>query len=318
MDAINRKLLWELHDNCRASYQTLSKVLGISANAVKKRVAKLLESGVIYSYTITLSLDILNSEVLYGLIYTDGEERAQDFINQIGANPMVHVVGSIASLSGGAYIISAQYIGSQGLAELARFFRTLNHVLDVELFPLLIPKDHTDLQAVPIQSTRTEGEFTKTELKVLQCLIEDVRMSISDIATRTGLTARRVGRTIQQLMNRGVMFSVRWNLSAGGLDVIIIRIKVDELQKSIMDVAEWLRSKFPDSFWLPYISAKEPLVFAIFVVQNMQVAEQIARTIKNAPFVKSIAVSVQFSETKFPWLGELKLREMIQNAGLTD
>ncbi|MFX0168978.1 MAG: winged helix-turn-helix transcriptional regulator [Candidatus Hodarchaeota archaeon] len=318
MDTIDRKLLWELHENCRASYKTLSSVLGISANAVKKRVAKLIDTGVIFNYTIMFSLDMLSSEVLYGLVHTDGEEKAQDFINQLGANPMIHVVGSIASLTGGAYIISAQYIGAPGLLELGRFIRTLDHVSEVELFPLLIPQDHADAQAFPIRSTRREGEFTKTELKVLQCLLEDARMSISDIANLTGLTARRVGRTIQQLMNRGVMFSVRWNLSAGGLDVVIIRIRVDELQKSISEVSGWLRSEFPDEFWLPYISADEPLVFAIFVVQNMQIAEKIARTIKEAPFVKSIAVSVQFSETKFPWLGELKIREMIHNAGLTD
>jgi len=317
MDAIDRKLLWELHENCRTSYNTLSKVLGISANGVKKRVAKLIDTGVIYNYTIALSIDALNAEVLYGLIYTDGEEHAQDFINQIGAHPMIHVVGTIASLTGGAYIISAQYIGTHGLAELGHFLRTHDHVSDVELYPLLIPKDHADLQAFPTRTLRTEGEFTKLELKVMQCLLDDARMSISTIASLTGLTARRVGRIIQQLMNRGLMFSVRWNLSAGGLDVVIIRIRVDERQKSIKEVSEWLRSKFPDEFWLPYISAKEPFIFAIFVVQNMQIAETIAHTIKDAPFVKSIAVSVQFSETKFPWLGKLKIQEMIHNAGLT-
>jgi DNA-binding Lrp family transcriptional regulator len=318
MDALDRKLLWELHENCRASYQTLSSVLGISANAVKKRVAKLIETGVIYNYTVMLSLDMLRSEVLYGLIYTDGEERAQGFINQVGANPMIHVVGSIASLSGGAYVISAQYIGSQELAKLGRFIRTLSHVSKVELFPLLIPKDHADLQAIPIRSKRIGGDFSKTELKVLKCLVDDARMPISDIANLTGLTARRVGRTIQQLMDHGVMFSVRWNLSAGGLDVVMIRIRVDEKQKSISEVAEWLRSEFPDEFWLPYISAENPLVFAIFVVQNMQIAEKIARVIKEASFVKSTAVSVQFSETKFPWLGEIKIKEMIKEAGLSD
>ena len=50
----------------------------------------------------------------------------------------------------------------------------------------------------------------------------------------------------------------------------------------------------------------------------MQIAERIARVIKEAPFVKSIAVSVQFSETKFPWLGEIKIKEMIKEAGLSD
>ncbi|MHA2428248.1 MAG: hypothetical protein ACXADB_09520, partial [Candidatus Hermodarchaeia archaeon] len=101
-----------------------------------------------------------------------------------------------------------------------------------------------------------------------------------------------------------------------GLDVVMIRIQIDEKQKSINEVAEWLRSEFPDEFWLPYISAEEPLVFALFVVRNMQIAEKISRAIKEVPFVKSIAVSVQFSETKFPWLGEIKIKEMIKDAGI--
>jgi hypothetical protein len=96
----------------------------------------------------------------------------------------------------------------------------------------------------------------------------------------------------------------------------MIRIQIDEKQKSINEVAEWLRSEFPDEFWLPYISAEEPLVFALFVVRNMQIAEKISRAIKEVPFVKSIAVSVQFSETKFPWLGEIKIKEMIKDAGI--
>ncbi len=316
MDPIDKKILWELHENCRVSYQTLSEICGISANAVKKRVAKLIESGIIYNFSIMLSLEMLDSEVLYGLIYTDGYENETEFINLVGSNPMIHVVGSIASAGGGAYNFFAQYIGSQGLAELGRFVRTLEHVKKTELFPLIIPKDHKGMQAVPTRRKTPGGEFSRTELKVLQWLVKDPRMSISDLANRTKLTARRVGRTIQQLVDRGVMFSVRWNLSAGGYDLIMIRIHIDEKQKSVTEIADWARSQFPDHFWLSYISAESPTVFLSFVVENMQVAERIARTIKQASFVKSTIVSVRFSETKFPWLGYEKILEMLRNAEL--
>jgi DNA-binding Lrp family transcriptional regulator len=318
MDPMDKKLLWELHENCRVSYQALSDILGISANAVKKRVAKLIETGVIHNFSIMLSLEYLNSEVLYGLVYTDGYENEHEFINNLGSSPMVHVVGSIASGSGGAYNFFAQYIGSQGLSELGRFVRTLEHVSRTELFPLLIPKDHRGVQALPMRGKGVGGPFSKTELKVLRWLVDDPRMSISDIASRTGLTARRVGRTIEELMDKGVMFSVRWNLSAGGYDQIMIRIFIDEKKLAVTEVAEWVRERFPNQFWLPYISADEPIVFLSFVVENMQDAQHIAQTLKNADFVKSTVVSVRFTETKFPWMGYTMIVDMIREAGLYD
>lgn len=316
MDPLDKKILWELHENCRVSYQTLSNILGISANAVKKRVAKLIDTGVIHSFTALLSFERMNSEALIGLVYTDGYEKETHFIQELGNNPMVHVVGTIASGSGGAYNFTAQYIGAQGLAELGRHVRTLDHVTDTELFPLLMPKDHILSKALPVHRKKISGDFSNAELKVLRWLIDDPRMSISDVANNTGLTARRVGRTIQQLMDKGVMFSVRWNLSAGGYDLISIRTRIDEKKKSINEATEWVRSKFPEEFWMNYISADSPLVFFSFVVLNMRVAERIGRAIKEADFVKSTIISVQFSETKFPWLGTLKLREMIKEANL--
>ncbi len=315
MDPIDKRILWELHENCRVSYQTLSDIFGISANAVKKRVAKLIDTGVIYNFSAMLTLEFLNSEVLYGLVYTDGYEDEDDFIQNLGNNPMIHVVGSIASSGGGAYNFFAQYIGSKGLSELGRFIRTRDHVTKTELFPLLIPKDHRGVQPIPIRGKKEPGPFSRIELKILRWLVEDPRMSISDVAHHTGLTARRVGRTIQQLMDKGVMFSVRWNLSAGGYDLIMIRVLVDEKKKPVTEVAEWVRKEFPNEFWLPYVSADEPMIFLSFVVENMQDAQRIAKTLKKANFVKSTVVSVRFSETKFPWFGNLKLIELIKKAG---
>jgi DNA-binding Lrp family transcriptional regulator len=318
MDPMDKKLLWELHENCRVSYQNLSNILGISANAVKKRVAKLIDSGVIYNFSVMLSLDYLNSEVLYGLVYTDGFEDEDGFIQQLGSSPMVHVVGSIASGGGGAYNFFAQYIGSQGLSELGRFVRTLDNVTRTELFPLLIPKDHRGVQALPIRGKEGGGVFSRTELKVLRWLAEDPRMAISDVASRAGLTARRVGRTIQQLIDKGVLFSVRWNLSAGGYDQIMVRTSIDEKKRAVTEVAEWVRDRFPEQFWLPYISADEPIVFLSFVVKNMQDAKEIAQTLKQAEFVKSTVVSVRFSESKFPWMGHTMIKDMVREAGLYD
>jgi DNA-binding Lrp family transcriptional regulator len=317
LDPFDKKILWELHHNCRISYQNLSRKLGISANAVKKRVKKLSDIGVIDSFTVILSPAMIGAEVLYAFVYTDGSENEKEFITTIGNNPLVFNVGFAVSGVGRVYNVYAQYTSSQDLSEIGRFLRQLHGVTQVEVHPLLPTADTKTKHIPPSGEISAINEFSKLHLRVLSVLVDDARIPISEIAARTNLTARRVRKIIQELLESGaVMFSVRWNLSAGGYDQFIIRIELDEKTINSLNLAVWLEEQFPREFWVVYHSASAPIVFATFVVLNLQEAEQISRRIKQTPFVKSTTLLVRFSETKFPWLGEIKLKELLKQEDL--
>ena len=61
VDLVDKQLLIELGGNCRLSYQTLARYLGLTVNAVKKRINKLVDTGVIDHFAI-----MINSGLRFG------------------------------------------------------------------------------------------------------------------------------------------------------------------------------------------------------------------------------------------------------------
>ena len=140
-------------------------------------------------------------------------------------------------------------------------------------------------------------------------------MSIVDIAESVGMTARRVRRTITELQEGGgINFAIFWNLGKGGLNEVLLRIEWDEKNTSHESVIDWLRKEYPLEFWTPFISATSPIVFARFVVEDLETIESIARAVKRAPFVKSLSALVFYSNNLFPWPGVTELRSLLDSA----
>ncbi|MHA2396527.1 MAG: Lrp/AsnC family transcriptional regulator, partial [Candidatus Thorarchaeota archaeon] len=174
MDELDRNILTDLERNCRISYQELSRKYGISANAIRRRILNLEESGVISGYSITLAPAMTGTDSLFGLLSTDGSQDEVEMVDAIGVSK--HVLAA-AAYSDGVYALVAEYNGPEELQELGTFLRTLDSVENAEL--------HTF-----IRSWGSEMKLTKTHLRVLEPLLVDPRLPVVDIAQKTGLTAR--------------------------------------------------------------------------------------------------------------------------------
>ena len=61
LDQIDKALWQELYRNCRQSYQYLADKLGITPNAVRKRIEKLMESGVIVEWILSFTPAMIDS-----------------------------------------------------------------------------------------------------------------------------------------------------------------------------------------------------------------------------------------------------------------
>ncbi|MHA1480776.1 MAG: Lrp/AsnC family transcriptional regulator, partial [Candidatus Thorarchaeota archaeon] len=86
---MDKTIIQELREICRVSFETLARQCGITANAVKRRVNKLVEVGVIEKFVINLSLEMMNGQYLIGMVTTDGTEAEDEFIDLVGNYPMV-------------------------------------------------------------------------------------------------------------------------------------------------------------------------------------------------------------------------------------
>ncbi|MFW9795556.1 MAG: winged helix-turn-helix transcriptional regulator [Candidatus Thorarchaeota archaeon] len=304
MDSIDKKILLALDENCRLSYQSLAEQLGLTATAIKKRMDRLNETGVIEECSIILRPAMMDSDYLIALLHTDGSENEETFIEQIGSNLMVVQVGQLVTSVGRLYFLHCEYEGAEGLQNLGTFLRTMDSVTDIELHTILTSRGE-------------KFEIKKLHLRVLKYLLEDARMQVSEISERTGLTSRRVSRAIQEMQDSTAFwFAVRWNLSLGKNTEFYLKIKYDEQASRMDEIDGWLRDRFPNAYWFSFYSAMEPVLFAKFVTDHFREAEQMSRIAKSAPFSKSVDVLLSYPVKKFPRLGRIKIEEMIQEAGI--
>ncbi len=321
LDLIDKGIFYALDGNCRTSYETLARQFNISANAIKKRVTKLRDSGVLKAFSVWLSLSMIDAEMIVAFINTDGSQDDELLINTIGNNPMIH---RTASLSNGGIMAFGEYISAQGLGELSRFLRKQEGVTDVEIHTLLTDKGG-------------KINFTDLQMKVLNELRKDARMSIVELAKRTGLTARTIRRVLDQLggnsatarafvvrdnllpneraSSEPVHFRSIWNLNAGGCISYAVRLTYDEDQGNSIDVDSWLRKEYPVAHWYSYASATEPLVFSTFNVESVAAFEKIHHSLKKGQMIESSETLVLYPQRHFKGLREICLDELLEKAG---
>ncbi len=304
MDPIDKQILLALDENCRLSYQALAEKLGLTATAIRKRIDRLLETGVIEEFSVVLRPAMMDSDYLIALVHTDGSEDEDQFMDLIGSNLMVIQVGPIVTDRGRLYFIHCEYMGAEGLQNLGAFLRSLESVSEIELHTILTSRGE-------------KFEIKNLHLRVLKLLLEDARMQVSELSELTGLTARRVSRAIQEMLDSNAFwFAVRWNLSLGRSTEFYLKVRYDEQSIKMDEINEWFRNTFPDAYWFSFYSAMEPILFAKFVTEHFRDAEKISRITKNATFSLSVDVLLSYPVKKFPRLGRIRIEEMIQAAGL--
>jgi len=303
LDEIDKGILFGMLQNCRTPYRTLAEQFNMTANAVKKRVQKLIDTGVIAQFTTELTPAMVDGENFLAIVLTDGHENEDELVQLMGSHILVREVGA---LSGSAYLAMGTHTGSESLRDFGSFLRGLDNVRSVELHSLV--KD-------ALHGKKTE--LTKLQLRVLRCLSENPRMSTKEISDRTGLTVRRTRAIVNSLLESGAVFlGIRWNLSAGEGFVFLLKINWDEKMGSLEDLLRFIGAQFPVAFYGPLVSTTEPVIFAVFVVDQFKDADLISKKIASANFVKSCQTLFGRPQESFPDIRSTRLADMLNDAGL--
>lgn len=303
MDSVDRSILRELDKNCRISYQDLSRIIGITANAVRNRIRSLEESGVLTGYLVIPSNAFLDADLVIGFATTDGSEDPEEFLSNIVEIPETSEAGRLICASGSMYHFAADCIGIEGLVKYRTRIESMPCVQKVEIHTM-------------VYKTGKRRDITNLELRVIRQLLDEPRMSISDIAQKAGLTARRVRNVIDKLVEDEVVWmAIRWTLNAGGNIEFFVRTVYDTKSVNHNQLSSWLEDTFPSEFWYSFPSAMERVVFARFVVTDFRRIEEIERIVAAAGFVDETRTMVSFGTRKSPRLGVQVLWDMVRNAG---
>ena len=299
LDSIDRKLLWELDTNCRISYQKLGQKLNLTANAIRKRIENLIRNGVIVRFMVVPHNAVIDAEFISILVHTDGTENQEEFIQRIGKHPVIHHVSPLVAIEGGSYHLFGQYSRLDMLSEFRQHLKELDNVIEVKQYPVLFPKGR-------------KIELTKKQLKVLACLIENPRMSLSEIAQCSNIKARTVRRVLNKLQEeRVVRFTVRWDINAGDNTSFWILARLNHKKITHEEFVKTLEAMFPEDYWTSFVVATEPVIFCRFVVSDLRRAHHVIGKVKEMPSVESTQNFVCYSSFDFPWLGESLLQDLI-------
>ena len=304
LDSVDRKLLWELDANCRISYKKLGEKLNLTANAIRKRIENLIRTGVIVRFMVVPHNAVIDAEFISILVHTDGIENQDEFIQRIGNHPVIHHASPLVTTEGGTYHLFGQYTSIDMLSELGQYLKELDNVTEVKQYPVLFPKGR-------------KIELTKTQLRVLACLMDNPRMSISEVAQCSKIKARTVRRVVNTLQEEHVVrFTVRWDINAGDNTSFWILIHWNQKKMTHEEFVKTLESEFPEDYWTSFVVATEPIIFGRFVVSNLQRAHKVIGKVKEMSSVESTQNYVCYSSFDFQWLGETMLQDMISRMEL--
>jgi len=298
VDEIDKRLIAELQKNCRISYQMLSRSYGISANAIRRRILNLEESGEISGYNVYLSSAMVGTSSLFGFLTSDGTRDEIELVDEIGSHQNIIAA---AAYSNGTYALVAEYRTSEELLAVSSYLRKLDGIVKADLHPIL-------------SISGTQMDLTTLHFRVLKWLIEDPRMSIVDIAKNSGLTARRVRRLLDQLEQSGaVRFRALIELGAAESIPFIETITWEERTITYAPILEWIEKTYPLRHWESFISASEPVLFALFSAESLTEVTELTREIRNHPSVKSVTTNISTYHKFFPHYRLNRLKEMIDS-----
>jgi DNA-binding Lrp family transcriptional regulator len=274
----------------------MGRALGMTANAIKKRVNKLVENGTIHSFVVYLSFAMIDAEAYLAILTPERPNQEENILSDIVNNQHVFSTGS---LSDGTCIVFAEYEGENGKSDFEVFLAGLEGVQSIELHTLRTPRGK-------------KVEFKPLQLRVLRSLVEDPRAPATEIAEKTGLTPRRVRKIIQQLLESGgVNFVTRLNLNAGPGVIYYAQIKWNDSLGQHYDVEYWLQKEFPEQYFDSHISASSPMMLSLFVIDHLRDAEEMSQQISKGKLIESVKTIFPFPTKKNIRLQRLRLEELL-------
>src|SRR3989338_5414727 len=220
LDQKDRKLLYELDCNSRQTIQQLAKKIGLSKDAVKYRINRLLKDEIIKSFNTVIDTGKLGftSYRLFLKFYQLSPEKEKEILDFLQKNKnlvwLVQVEGN--------WDVNTWFL-YKSLEEMNSFWeeflkkygdyiekREFGIYSNVTYFgrAYLLDKKSNDF-AMQIISLPKETELDESEIKIIELLSKDARMTIVDLADKTSLTSKTVINKIKRLEKDKIILGYR-------------------------------------------------------------------------------------------------------------
>jgi DNA-binding Lrp family transcriptional regulator len=241
-------------------------------------------------------------EYIFAILEFNPVPDEADLYSKLGNCPLITQVSKTLD---DKYAVFGVYFSNDELSDLTSLLWGLNNLEDVTLY------------AKFLRDKGSTMELTRPHMKILRCLIDDARMSISSISKLTGLTPRRISNAMIEMRESGaVVFTIRLteNVTTKGTEVVTA-VGWDVNKTSLENMMHWLEKEFRENYIAADSLATEPTILVEFTVKNIQEVDKISQNLLKSEFVTNVDSMLLYPSKRFSDPRVMKLDQILSEAG---
>ncbi len=303
MDVVDLKIILILMNNSRLTYREISKYLGLSVNAVFKRIQTLVDLKVIQQFTARLKPYAINA--IYTFIFGQcTTEEMDEIIKDLGQHENTWQI----ILSSRNYI----YIGAmlENIHQLETYSNFVSKTAKIQSPKVGLLSGVQYISPVPyIVPVSGSMSYDKLDLEIIRSLHKDSRKPISEIAEDVNSTSNTVRRRLNRLIKEGIIeLSLNFKPEASNDMFAVFQIEISPTVDKI-ETAKNLNEKYhPNLFYIWTFSNLPNLILCWVWGNNMKELNELIENIKKEK-VEALVFDIVYNVFYFDTWKEKKLYE---------
>ncbi len=240
MDNLDIQILSRLLNNCRTPDRQIGKEIGISGVAVKSRIEKMVDKKIIGEFALKIEPPVLGYSVLYFVVV--GKDL-DDIINKVKlVGEPFFVVPCVGGITVCSIVVKEDPTKKMELAK-----NLLREVRVLSIFEAKNPEIRSDL--------------TKTDIEIIDILLDDPRLKIEEIAKRSKFSTKTVARSLEKLQNdEAIQFTLIYDPKQ--MDEIIPFAVLAGVKGNVKSIQIKLEKQFSSSFLQkPFVHENQIVLF---------------------------------------------------------
>ncbi len=300
MDDTDRKLVILLYEDPRMPLKELAKGLGISRQAVNRRMQNLTKAGLFKSLRAEISMHYLDGV----LVWLWGKSKApvlDKVLDDLGENEFTTRV----AVAGGNELCIWGYL--RRISELSGYVKFVKQVAEIPELMVGLPCFCDGINPISYDGGQPPKEryrkLSPLDLKIIAALQDDARRPIAEIARRVGASGKTVRRHIELMRREGSLdYAAPWDIPPGEDMITMIFVTLRRSADTVRTARRLFRIDPIHFFYLRQFSNLPSFLIGLITSDRMTEIRRILREIGDDEDVLSVTPNLIYSERGYtPW-----------------
>ena len=297
MDDIDRKLLLLLYEDPRMPLRELAKGLGISRQAVNRRIQNLTKAGLFKSLRAEVSMFYLDGVV----VSIWGRSRAallDKVLDNLGESEFTTRV----VVAGGNELFIWGYL--RKISDLSGYVEFVKHAAEMPELTVGLPCFCDGINPISFDGGQPPKDryrkLSPLDLRIIAALQDNARKPIAEIAGSVGASARTVRRHIEVMRREGSLdYNAPWDFPPGEDMITVLFVTLRRGADTVRSARRLLQIDPIHFMYLRQFSNLPSFLVGLIASDRMTEIRKILREIKQDEDVLSVTPNLIYSERRY-------------------